>query len=340
MLKRFIRFLLLSTILSGACTGKPSINPPSSTRTPATEAATVSPIPDVVITQAFPNRPTPTETQIVSSTFLPTGTPLALLKSGQILDLTSLQMTHEKNGWAIASTGHIVHTEDGGYTWQDVTPPTEVHQLYSEAGFFALDANSAWATPDEFVNCYMRKCGKESIATALIWRTNDGGKDWQPSQPIPSNIDTAGAALSVKNYLPIRMQFIDSQTGWLMIDGIIRTEDNKRKTSGTILFRTTDGGENWAVMNAHYRDFNFPPGYSPDVPAIRGFAFTDSQTGWVVGQSDLSGMREVPVEDIISKGALMLKKTMDGGRSFVDVPFLFPVDLEQLARRFTHFLGY
>jgi photosystem II stability/assembly factor-like uncharacterized protein len=334
VLKRSFCIIAFSALLLGECTMDAPFLTPATKQTTQMATATLSPaftapLPMIAATQTLFTTPISTDTPLVPSTFLPTGTPLALLKSGQIIDLTSLQMTDEKNGWAIASTGHIVHTEDAGYTWQDVTPPTEVYQSYSEAGFFALDANIAWATPGEFVNCYMSKCNKESIATGLIWRTTDGGKAWQPGGPIPSSIDPEGAAVSVQNYLPIRMQFIDSQIGWLMIDGTIRTEDYKRKTSGTILFRTRDGGENWELMNSHYRDFNFPPGYSPDVPAIRGFAFIDSQTGWVVGQSDLSGMREVPVEDVISNGALILKKTVDGGRSFIDGPLLFPVDLDQ-----------
>lgn len=219
-------------------------------------------------------------------TFAPTGTPLAPLEPGQAINLNFLDMKDDLHGWGIEINGHIAHTSDGGRHWQDVSPPVEVNQSYSEAGFFALDADTAWATPGEFVNCYMQECDKASIPTFLIWRTTNGGQDWQPSQAIPVVMDQTGAVIPVHIYFPIQMQFIDPQTGWLMIDTGTRKEDNRLKTSGAILFSTTDGGRNWMVINDHDRDLNFPPGNSPDVPAARGFAFVDEQTGWAVAQSD------------------------------------------------------
>lgn len=283
----------------------------------------------IAATQTLLNAPISTDTPFVAGTFFPTGTPLAPLKPGQVINLSNLYMKDNLHGWAIEFNGHIAHTSDGGYTWQDVTPPAEVNQLFSEAGFFALDANTAWATPGEFVNCYMRTCSNTSIPTALIWRTTNAGKDWQPSQAIPAGMDQAGAVLPVHNYFPIQMQFIDQQTGWLLIDAGIRKENNQLETLGAIFFGTADGGQNWTLINDHYRDLNFPAGIFPDFTAITGFAFVDGRTGWAVAQSDLSGIRYIPVEDVVLNGALKLKKTIDGGRSFEDVPLLFPVDLSQ-----------
>jgi hypothetical protein len=114
-----------------------------------------------------------------------------------------------------------------------------------------------------------------------------------------------------------------------MIDTGIRKEDNRLETLGAIFFRTTDGGQNWTVINGHDRDLNFPSGTSPDVPAVKGFAFVDEQTGWAVAQNDLAGKVYMAVEDVVSHGALHLKKTIDGGRTFEDVPVLFPVDLSR-----------
>jgi photosystem II stability/assembly factor-like uncharacterized protein len=332
VLQKSFYIIAISALLCSQCTNNAPTNPPEIKQTPTTRIPTPSPvftlpIPAVVPTQT--NTPIPTDTQIVPPTYLPTEPPLAPLTPGQIINLSDLHMTDKTNGWAIEFNGHIVHSTDGGYTWQDVTPPVEVNQSFSESGFFALDAQTAWATPGEFVNCYIRKGGKASINNARVWRTNNGGQDWQVSQPIPVSLDPTSAALPIQNYFPIRMQFLDPQTGWLMIDGGIRTEDNKLKTLGAILLHTTDGGQHWVVINDHYHDFKFPSGETPETPAIPGFVFIDTQTGWTVGQNYYAGIEYVPVENVLSHGALSLKRTGDGGHSFVDIPLWFPADLSQ-----------
>lgn len=331
LLKRFFSIIAITALFLGQCTNAPT-SASVVEYTPTKSMITPSPIFTAQTPAVLPTRtstPIPTDTQFMPPTFLPTGTPLAPLTPGQVLNLNDLHMKDQTNGWAIEINGHIVHTTDGGYTWQDVTPPIEVNQLFLEAGFFALDANTAWATPGEFVNCYLRKCGKTEINTVSVWRTNNGGKDWQVGEPISVSIDRMGKGVPIQDYVPVKMQFLDIQTGWLMIDGGIRGEGNKWQTTGPVLFQTTDGGNHWVVANDPRHDFNFPVSENPPSSMATGFAFLDRQTGWVVAQNQLAGIRYVPVEEVIARGALHLQKTEDGGSSFVDIPLWFPVDLTQ-----------
>jgi len=329
LLTRFFSILAISALFLGQCTNAPT-SASGVVSSPTKSMIVPSPIFTAQTPAVLPTRtstPIPVSTLFVSPTFLATGTALARLTRGQVLNLNDLHMKDQTNGWAIEINGHIVHTTDGGYTWQDVTPPTDVNQLFLEAGFFALDANTAWATPSEFVNCYLRKCGKTEINTVSIWRTNNGGKDWLASEPIPVSIDRMGAVVPVRDYIPVKMQFIDLSTGWLMIDGGIRDEANQWQTIGPVLFQTTDGGNRWVVVNDAQHDFKFPVSDNPPSSMATGFAFLDRQTGWVVAQNQLARIRYVPVEDVLAHGALHLQKTSDGGSSFVDIPLWFPVDL-------------
>src|SRR5574340_1679706 len=108
-----IVFLVLS-FSAGACTAQTGTSPSAaSTNSP--------PIPTVMPATVI-------ETPYPTPTFSPTFTALPPLQPGQGLVLTSLYMMDESSGWGLENNkwdarGHILHTRDGGATWQDVTPP-------------------------------------------------------------------------------------------------------------------------------------------------------------------------------------------------------------------------
>jgi hypothetical protein len=129
------------------------------------------------------------ETLIIPT--LQTGSPIQLRST----IAPSLKMIDTQIGWAVQHKypselrpgyqmevsypwqpeGYILRTMDGGKTWRNVTPPTGA---YSAGGFFALDANHAWAS--ESVPCCT------DITTTRVWHTRDGGRTWQPGQPLTS----------------------------------------------------------------------------------------------------------------------------------------------------------
>ena len=332
-LKRSFYSIMISATILGGCRGNvpknvqpvQSLSAISATSIAAPSSTFSAPV--LAGTLLATDTPGPTETQtIIPSTFFPTATPLTPLEAGRIIDLNYLQMTDEKNGWAIESTGHIIHTEDSGYTWQDVTPSVEANQFYTYfLGFFALDDKTAWATAEKIVNCYPQTCNQTSIRTALIWHTNDAGKSWKASQPIPTNVDRNGATLSVHHYYPVMIQFIDHQTGWLLIDGGITTASGTGETVGAILLQTTNGGETWAIINDHYRNLYLPEAQNANLVAWTGFAFADSQTGWL-GRNQFVHLDAIPVADIISAGGWKFLKTTDGGHSFSEAVITTPGD--------------
>jgi photosystem II stability/assembly factor-like uncharacterized protein len=279
-------------------TQTPSLDPflyPSNTPTVFSEA-TQTPIPITETARPWTSTPIPSSTVRAN---LP-------LKPGGRVDITSIQMIEPQNGWTFDSDFHILRTRDGGMTWQAVTPPTG---YYTRAGFFALDADTAWATFSLWLY--------SNPKTAHVWRTDDGGETWRPSQQFRLDIDVDGNDNPSDYYQPSMMQFIDPQTGWLLVDVYSGMHSTR-----PLLFHTANGGENWITINDHYHGLSGALGI--------GFSFLDNQTGWY-GQNSIPikmGMHRI--DQIVSDGGWKLLKTNDGGRSFTDFTLLpLPTELQQ-----------
>ncbi|MNV89361.1 hypothetical protein D3C71_1836450 [compost metagenome] len=69
----------------------------------------------------------------------------------------------------------------------------------------------------------------------LLYRTDDQGKVWKA-------LSTSSVLKSKLAEYPeiVKLQFIDEETGWLLIE---KSEDKR-----SILLQTTDGGLSWHVM--------------------------------------------------------------------------------------------
>lgn len=180
---------------------------------------------------------------------------------------SSLHFADLNNGWAVGDSGTILHTSDGGNTWeyQQSGTPNSLRDVYF------VDSQHGWAA------------GHNNT----IIHTTDGGKSWA-SQSIKS--DTA------KIYYEI--YFSDERTGWLMSNygELIHTEDGgtswtvqaRSETSGGakllsfingdvgyailprhIFLKTTNGGADWETQPF---ELNIWP---------TDFFFTDENNGWV-----------------------------------------------------------
>jgi photosystem II stability/assembly factor-like uncharacterized protein len=287
---------LILTFCFTACNAIPATESPleGSPANPEFPPVTPTIFPDAtlipIIETASPLLPTP----ILSATE-PTNLPL---KPGQPAGLTSIEMFDSQYGWGFDSEDRILRTRDGGMSWQAVTPPTGD---YTRAGFFALDADTAWATFSLSMYSYPK--------TAYVWHTEDGGTTWKPSQAFRLDRDVDGNDNPSDYYHPLMLQFIDPQTGWLLVDVF-----SGMNSTRPLLFQTYDGGENWLLVNDHYHDLTYAVG--------AGFAFIDDQNGWY-GQNNIPikmGMNRI--DTIISDGGWKLLKTQDGGRSFPDFTLL------------------
>lgn len=245
----------------------------------------------------------------LTGTPMPSATPRVnvALKPGTGIRLTSIQMFDSQRGWGFDSDSHILRTQNGGKTWQDVTPPTG---YYNPAGFFALDADNAWATFT--IGLYLEP------TTAHTWHTQDGGQMWTQSQEFRLDLDQYGELYPSGFYLPQRMQFVDRQTGWLL--AAVAYNMNSARP---LLFQTTDSGHTWTTINSRIE--------FPDACVSVGFVFIDPQTGWVGGNCFAQGVVSNTVSFFVLPDGWGIYKTLDGGRSYTQKTFMpVPEEFQQL----------
>jgi photosystem II stability/assembly factor-like uncharacterized protein len=165
--------------------------------------------------------------------------------------LDSITMFDALNGWGMVEYRSVlVHTKDGGSTWQDVTPldvalPEGFTTIYL-APFF-LDAQTAWFTTP----------GMES---SLLLHTEDGGANWE------------------QIFLPFgsgELYFLDPLNGYLL--------SSLGAGAGShylAIYATHDAGHTWTLRFTH------EPGMSKSLPesgAKSGIVFRDLDNAWMGG---------------------------------------------------------
>lgn len=165
--------------------------------------------------------------------------------------LDSIAMFDAFNGWALAEyRSALLHTNDGGSTWQDVTPlnlvlPEGFTTIYL-APFF-LDAQTAWFTTP----------GMES---SVLLHTEDGGSNWEQI-PLPFG----GGELF----------FLDPLNGYLL--SYLGAGLGSHYLA---LNATQDTGYTWSLRFTH------EPGTSKSLPesgAKSGIVFRDPDNAWIGG---------------------------------------------------------
>ncbi len=138
-----------------------------------------------------------------------------------LYELSDVKMISADIGWAEASLSDttnsgLVRTIDGGSTWTQVGPFSEI------CGQFVLDVNHAWVV----------ECG---VGGGVVHRTLDGGRTW-----------TYGSAITDLPRAPYgddSIQFVNAQDGTLTLQWGIEGEDIR-------LYRTHDGGASWTEINS------------------------------------------------------------------------------------------
>lgn len=290
-----------------------AIEVPGDTEPVATQSlapyALVSNTPTVFVTATETSIPFTETPGPLTGTPVPSATPRmnVPLKSGTGILLTWIQMFDLQNGWGFDSDHHILRTHNGGKTWQDVTPPLG---YYDPTGFFAIDAETAWATFT--IGLY------SSPATAHVWHTVDGGQTWTSSQEFRLDVDQYGEPYPSEFYVPQQMQFIDRQTGWLSA-----AVSYNMNAARPLLFHTTDGGETWQTVNSRIELPNNCLGV--------GFVFIDSQTGWMGGNCFVQQIVSNKISFFVLPDGWGIYKTLDGGSSYEQKTFLpIPEEFQQL----------
>lgn len=192
-------------------------------------------------------------------------------------DLFSVSFPTVQKGWACGRLGTIVHTSDGGESWQYQNS----HTPFTLTAISFPDANNGWAVGDG----------------GTILHTSDGGKHWS-KQDCP-----------YERYL-MDVQFVSQNKGWAVGEGtsILYTDDGGKtwtvqfqdvdfilksisfcdESNGWAvgeygyIYRTQNAGQTWVQQGGYF-------GFSETTGEIQGGNFlfdamaVDPMTCWVVG---------------------------------------------------------
>jgi photosystem II stability/assembly factor-like uncharacterized protein len=185
--------------------------------------------------------------------------------------LHGLDFVDEQNGWAVGYGGEIIHTTDGGDTWQKQISNTtnqlrnvefwddDIGWIVGWGGVTLRTTNGGnlWQKlildDDYYLETTSFVSPLEgwlvSRSAGFVLHTTDGGVSW-----INQTTPHLGRLFGV--------YFINSQYGWIASD---RGE----------VYRTTNGGDSWALQE-----------YDPD-DAFGTIVFVDSLTGWILSDIGL-----------------------------------------------------
>ena len=109
-------------------------------------------------------------------------------------DLFSVSFPTDKDGWACGRFGMVLHTVDGGKTWEYQQTGTD----YTLSSISFGDSKNGWAVGDE----------------GIIIHTEDGGKTWVKQK-------------SPVSYFLMGVHFADARNGWIATERttILHTQD-------------------------------------------------------------------------------------------------------------------
>jgi photosystem II stability/assembly factor-like uncharacterized protein len=173
-------------------------------------------------------------------------------------DLTSIRMLDDRNGWGINDTD-VLRTDDGGFTWHNVSPANAGALGYAVITYF-LDTQNGWMlVPDT-----------KNMLVGTLYRTDDGGATWS-SFPAPFG----GGVL----------RFLDPKQGWMMA-----SLGAGAGSMAVAIFQSKDGGANW--KQTYVNDPNQPgAGDSLPLGGLKdGITAIDMQTAWVGGVTYAPGV--------------------------------------------------
>lgn len=180
----------------------------------------------------------------------------------------------ENTGWIYGANGAIIHTSDGGLTWQIQRDTSSINATIND--MFFIDQSHGWA------------CGNNGT----ILQTNNGGTTWNLITGLPTNANLNG------------INFVNSSVGYACGDGgdIIHTENggdswvlqSSNTTSnledisffnsdtGFAVISTSNNNVVWTSTGGLFWEYKSYPGQSIprmyDCKAVRG-----TSNAWMIG---------------------------------------------------------
>ena len=239
------------------------------------------------------------------------------------VSLLALQFVTDQIGWAVGHFGVVLHTEDGGLTWTRQLDGKQAAQRMSDDAQSRLqqhdgnpdvlqkrlaEAQRAVAEgPDKpFLDLYFENERVGYVVGAYNWifRTDDGGRSWQPWQ---SHVDNPGG---------FHLYAIRPAGSALFLVG-----------EQGLLLRSLDGGANFSKMPSPYNGTYFGLLTLADggllAYGLRGSAFRSDDQGAHWSKVDSASQNALSAALMLQDGAVLLVSqagemvlSKDGGRSF------------------------
>jgi photosystem II stability/assembly factor-like uncharacterized protein len=244
--------------------------------------------------------------------------------------LYGISFADENNGWVVGRNGYIIHTTNGGDTWEHQSTPRQPAQHIF--GIHAIDAAHAWAVGEWGGRYY----------------TEDGGKTWQDRS---FTIDEKHPAFRYLTDFEIeRFRAGEVMYDDLYLNDVFFADANHGWMIGEygLIYRTEDGGQNWdkghIVGELVLDDFAFDEG-SSEIPrerwpilfdaaeklkekeylrvAVEGF-MTEAELAAANGETVLADGRAEAIRDFlegegVSQERIQLKNTTPLDRETVDM---------------------
>lgn len=144
-----------------------------------------------------------------------------LVRSAETGYFHGLHLADHNNGWVVGDSGRVLHTNDGGKSWNLQETGTTV----SLKCVYFSNLSKGWIG-----------AGNNSIGI-----TTNGGDSWTWQHPTGESLRTFMA-----------ISFINEITGWIVDNygGILHTED------GGITWRPQTSGTRWAITSIQFLDAN------------------------------------------------------------------------------------
>ncbi len=167
--------------------------------------------------------------------------------AGGITDLHGFELLNAGQGW-LWQGDDLNWTQDGGVTWQRITPAAGAG--YSLADVHFAGPAAGWAL-------LLSKPQPGSVPQALLAASTDGGVTWQQSA-LPPALAAAVAQAKAVHLLPLR-----AGAGWLAAE----TAGGSNFSRGALWY-TEDGGATWEART---------------LPLAEPVQFVDKRQGWLAG---------------------------------------------------------